>query len=125
MERITKRRFIALMRKKRAEKHLSKSPTATEMYKLFVDVLTEQIVKGNVVTLTGFGSFVLRPHRGHRISFSDNDQINDYLVVKFIASNVFSRRLRASSPNLINEIIACEAADVVEEADDAIKDNNE
>lgn len=110
MDKITKRRFIALMNEKLAQNQSAEPFTTTDMYELFMDVLTDELIKGNPIILTGFGNFELKPHRGHRIGFSDSDRIDDYLIVKFDASNVFNRRLRTSNPDLFDEIMARENA---------------
>lgn len=113
MEKITKRRFIAIINERLAKRTSASPVSATEMYDIFMDTLTDELLKGNSIILTGFGNFDLKPHRGHRIGFENKSDtpIEDYLVVKFAASNVFNRRLRHSAPELFDEIMARENAD--------------
>ena len=77
-----------------------------EMYELFMDVLTDELLKGNPVILTSFGGFDLKPHGGHRAGFRVKyaDSIDDYLTVKFETSNVFRRRLKQEGRELFDKI---------------------
>ncbi len=80
--KITKRQFIAKISKKGKCKYRE----AAEIYKLFLDTLTEEILAGNQVILNGFGVFELKPHRGHEVRFSEKTNCDEYYVLGFRAS---------------------------------------
>ncbi len=67
-------------------------------------VLTEGIVdaceKGFAVSLTGFGIFCIKKHKGHPVQFEANNGIvSDYPVFKFSASDVLNRSVREDYVN--------------------------
>lgn len=96
MDKITKRTFIELLEKKIAEMN-NDALSAEDIYELFMETLTDEILKGNNVTLTGFGNFELKPHGGHTVHFSaETKKIDSYLTLRFYPSNVFNKRLRDS-----------------------------
>ena len=97
--KITKRPFIT----KLAEKKEYSPKEASDIYELFIDTLVSEVLKGNEVMLTGFGSFSLKCHKGHPIKFikKEKSQINEYLVLKFTASNTLSKKLRKCENNKI------------------------
>ena len=92
--KITKRLFIAKIQ----EKNVCNVEDATYIYESFMNVLTDCILEGREVILTGFGNFILKPHKGHKFCFSNDDKINDYITLKFSTSNVFNRNLRCVDP---------------------------
>ena len=119
MEKITKRRFIALMDEKIA-KRTDKTPLSTrEMYEMFMDILTDELLKGNSVILTSFGGFDLKPHGGHRAGFRVKyaESIEDYLTVKFETSNVFRRRLKQEGQELFDKISSRKTKTTVDDDD--------
>lgn len=88
--KISKRPFIVALRKQgyTFEK-------ATNLYNTFMNTLIAEIMSGKEVSLTGFGSFTLKHHKGHPVSFKGSKEtVNDYLTLKFSASHTFSKRLR-------------------------------
>lgn len=56
--------------------------------------LYDQLASGNTVSLTGFGSFYLQKHKGHPVQFEGRAVIQDYIVMKFSASDVLNKRFR-------------------------------
>lgn len=107
--RITKRQFISQINKKRNEmidrkKQANQDPeiTATDIYNIFLDTLTEELFNGHTIMLKCFGVFKLKFHKGHRVQFRDNDTIDDYLKVQFVPSDVLSRQLRIIDPKTID-----------------------
>ncbi len=80
--KITKRQFIAKISKKGKCKYRE----ASEIYKLFLDTLTDEILAGNQVVLNGFGVFELKSHRGHEVRFSEKTNCDEYYVLGFRAS---------------------------------------
>lgn len=105
VKKITKRPFIASLCTKKGYD----VKEASEIYELFMDTLIEEILDGNEVTLTGFGNFILKYHKGHKIQFSQKTAIDDYLTLKFTASNILNNRLRALNPELTSKIRQHEA----------------
>ena len=96
MNKISKRAFIELLGKRLAGTDKN-ALSAEGIYDLFMETLTDEILKGNTVTLTGFGNFELKPHGGHTVHFSaDTKKIDSYLTLRFYSSNVFNKRLRDS-----------------------------
>lgn len=119
MEKITKRRFIALLDEKIANRP-EKTPVSTrEMYEMFMDILTEELLKGNSVILTSFGGFDLKPHGGHRAGFHVKyaDSIEDYLIVKFETSNVFRRRLKQAGRELFDKVSSRKTKKTIDDDD--------
>ena len=113
MERIRTGRSITptKIRKKLHQQFNSKKTdltfpvSADDMYDLFMEVLTDEIFEGNVIALRGFGVFELRLHRGHKTYFNDSkDHIDDYVMLKFAASNVINQRLRDDCQILLEKI---------------------
>lgn len=76
---------------------------AVNIYESFMKVLLDEVLKGNEVTLTGFGNFTLKYHKGHPVQFTDKDSVGGYLTLKFLPSTVLSKRLR-SNTELIEKI---------------------
>ena len=100
--KITKRQFIAKIQ----ERNVCNAEDATHIYESFMGVLTESILEGQEVILTGFGNFILKPHKGHKVCFAnEGESINDYLTLKFSTSNVFNRKLRYVEPSMIEDKI--------------------
>ncbi len=91
-KKITKRQFISKISKKGKCKYRE----AAEIYKLFLDTLTEEILAGNQVILSGFGVFELKPHRGHEVRFSEKTNCDEYYVLGFSAS----KSLKAAINNI-------------------------
>ena len=103
--KITKRPFIT----KLCEKKGYTAKEASDIYELFMDTLIEELFKGNEVTLTGFGNFALKLHKGHKIRFSQNENISEYLTLKFTASHTLNKKLREpDNQKLIKKIKAAE-----------------
>ena len=67
---------------------------AYDVYDAFMKTLVDEILSGKDVIFTGFGTFTLKPHKGHKIRFSDKESINDYLTLKFAVSNAFNKQIK-------------------------------
>lgn len=65
-------------------------------YDAILSVVERHVAKDERVSLTGFGTFYLQRHKGHPVQFEDNAVIPDYVVLKFSASDVVNKRLRAA-----------------------------
>lgn len=64
-------------------------------YNGFVDEIAAALCGGNDVALTGFGTFGLKVHKGHPVRFEARDgKVQDYIVMKFAASDVLMSRIR-------------------------------
>lgn len=66
----------------------------TKAYDAIVDGIHDQLAAGNRVSLTGFGSFYLQKHKGHPVQFDGRAVIQDYIVMKFSASDALNKRFR-------------------------------
>lgn len=110
--KVSKRLFIEKITKKK-----NCSPEeAVDIYETFMDVLTEEILKGNEIMLTGFGNFTLKYHKGHPVHFSNRrESICEYLTLRFTASNVLNSKLREPNSKLMEMIKANEAAEITKE----------
>lgn len=64
-----------------------------KVYNAIVDELQRDVGCGYEVSLTGFGVFSLKKHKGHRVQFG-NHAVEDYVNLKFSAAGVLNRKLR-------------------------------
>lgn len=65
------------------------------VYSAIVDEIRSVVCRGEDLSLTGFGSFTLKKHKGHPVQFEAKaDKVNDYVVLKFAASDVFMSDIR-------------------------------
>ena len=104
--KVTKKPFIA----KIAAKKGCDIKEATEIYQLFINTLIEEILTGNEVVLTGFGSFSAKIHRGHEVIFGGNKHMDDYITLKFKVAHTFKERLRDPNSKLLERLRKAEAA---------------
>lgn len=75
-----------------------------EVYAAVFEELTECMVAGEPVVLTGFGRFESRLHGGHRVRFG-HPPLDPYLTARFNASVPLKRRLREGGvhPEVISQ----------------------
>ena len=67
------------------------------VYDALVSKIKEIVVSGQDLSLTGFGSFTLKKHKGHPVQFEANeDSVDDYVVLKFTASDVLMNSIRTA-----------------------------
>lgn len=65
------------------------------VYVAFVEEIKNVVCHGYDLSLTGFGSFVLKKHKGHPVQFeAKTDAVKDYVVLKFAASDVIMTEIR-------------------------------
>lgn len=71
------------------------------IYDTFVNCTKDVVYSGKDLSLTGFGSFTLKLHKGHPVQFENPDEANDgrvkvgdYVVLKFTASDVLMNDVR-------------------------------
>ena len=99
--KISKLQFIRQIRNKKG----CSAREASEIYDIFMSILTEEILKGNSVSLLNFGVFSLKIHKGHPVQFAETRSLkDDYLTLKFSPSNTFVNKLRNSDSKLIDYI---------------------
>ena len=62
---------------------------------MFIAIIKDELCKGREVSISGFGSFFIRRHKGHPVQFGAKDgEIKDYPVVRFTASKVFAAYIK-------------------------------
>jgi nucleoid DNA-binding protein len=92
-----------MMKKKISKKHFLAAvahdsgmsvENMTKAWDAISNGIHDQLAAGNTVTMTGFGSFYLQNHRGHPVQFEGRAAIQDYIVMKFSASDVLNKRFR-------------------------------
>jgi len=90
-ERVSRREFLMQVSKRTG----ISVKTVTHVYDTMLDELMDTLVRGDQLTLTGFGKFYSQPHKGHRVQFAGggSEVINDYRVLKFSATRAVNRSL--------------------------------
>ena len=92
-QKINKNDFLKMISKKN---NIKKS-TVKQVYDAIIDQIKESVCEGKVISLTGFGRFSLRTHKGHHVQFeAKSEKVNDYIVLKFVASDVLMSSIRES-----------------------------
>lgn len=70
------------------------------IYDAIVDEIKAIVCNGQDLSLTGFGTFSLKKHKGHPVQFeAESDKVKDYVVLKFTASDVLMSRIRTAHLN--------------------------
>ena len=70
------------------------------VYDAIVDELKTVVCNGQDLSLTGFGTFSLKRHKGHPVQFeAKTDTVKDYVVLKFAASDVLMSKIRQAYAN--------------------------
>lgn len=65
------------------------------VYNAIVDEIRSVVCRGEDLSLTGFGSFSLKKHKGHPVQFeAKTEKVKDYVVLKFAASDVLMSKIR-------------------------------
>ena len=65
------------------------------VYTAFIEEIKNVVCNGYDLSLTRFGSFVLKKHKGHPVQFeAKTDTVKDYVVLKFAASDVLITDIR-------------------------------
>lgn len=67
----------------------------TAAYDAIIDGIKDVVSNGQSLSLTGFGVFYLHKHKGHPVQFEGREDVPDYVVFKFSASDVLNRKFRA------------------------------
>ena len=67
------------------------------IYDACVNELQQIVCDRQDLSLTGFGVFSLKKHKGHPVQFeAASDTVNDYVVLKFTASDVLMTKIRSA-----------------------------
>lgn len=65
------------------------------VYAALIEEIKNVVCHGYDLSLTGFGSFLLKKHKGHPVQFeAKTDTVKDYIVLKFAASDVLMTDIR-------------------------------
>ena len=79
------------------------SANVRTIYDMFVKCTKDVVFSGKDLSLTGFGSFTLKTHKGHPVQFENPEEekdsrgkVGDYVVLKFTASDVLMNDIRAA-----------------------------
>ena len=92
--KINKNEFL----KSVAEKTNKPVSEVRDIYDAIVDEIQVVVCAGQGLSLTGFGTFALKSHKGHPVQFeAKSDKVQDYVVLKFTASDVLMSRIRNGS----------------------------
>ena len=69
--------------------------TVKTVYTGIVDEIRTVVCNNDYLSLTGFGAFMLKSHKGHPVQFeSRTEKVQDYEVLKFAASNILMSSIR-------------------------------
>ena len=64
-------------------------------FRALMDEAVAVLCSGKDLSLTGFGTFGLKTHKGHPVRFNAGDgKVRDYVVMKFVPSDVLMSRIR-------------------------------
>ncbi len=70
-----------------------KSKDVKAVYESILDERYNALANGDDVMLYGFGSFVLKKHKGQPVQFGAPVKLDDYYVLKFDASDVMMDKI--------------------------------
>lgn len=74
--------------------------TVKSVYNAIINEIRVVICSGKDLSLTGFGTFMLKKHKGHPVQFeAKSDKVKDYVVLKFAASDVLMSHIRQDYKN--------------------------
>lgn len=91
--RVNKNEFLEII----AEKNNMTPKAVRIIYEAIVDEIKAVVCSGQDLSLTGFGTFSLKTHKGHPVQFeAESDTVKDYVVLKFAASDVLMSRIRTA-----------------------------
>lgn len=75
-------------------------PLVSQVYDSLINGIFDIVSGGDNLSLAGFGLFYLQKHKKHPVRFSsENKDIDDYLVLKFSASDAMNNRIRSVDDN--------------------------
>ena len=77
-------------------------------YDAFIDEIRDVICEGRDLSLTGFGTFSIKQHKGHPVQFhSTGGSVDDYVVLKFTASDVLMDKIRKAYSDAYSYTSGC------------------
>ena len=90
-QKVNKNEFIDIIAK---DKNMD-AGTVKTVYDAIIGTLTDIVCDGQSLSLTGFGTFSLKEHKGHPVQFeAKTESVGNYKVLKFTASDVLMSRIR-------------------------------
>jgi nucleoid DNA-binding protein len=90
-QKINKNEFLQIV----ATKNDIDPDIVKNVYSAIVSEIKDSVCSGQDVSLTGFGTFSLKKHKGHPVQFEAKvDTVTDYVVLKFTVSDVLMTRIR-------------------------------
>ncbi len=97
--KINKNEFLSMI----AKDHDMSLSDVKAFYSASIDEMLKIVSSGKELSLTGFGNFSLKQHKGHPVQFeAKSDTVSDYVVLKFTASDVLMARIRAAYADGVN-----------------------
>lgn len=89
--RVVRSEFIAAVAKRSGVP----AKVVREVYDAGIDEILAIVARGDQLVLQGFGRFYAQRHKGHPVQFfgSKDQEINDYVVLKFSAARWTNRKL--------------------------------
>lgn len=89
--KVNKSKFLAYA----AAKHQMDVADLSKVYDVIVSSISDLTSQGHELSLTGFGVFSVKVHKGHPVQFgSSQSNVKDYPVLKFSASDALNRKIR-------------------------------
>lgn len=91
VNKMNKSQFLSYV----AKKNDINSEILSQAYTAIVDGIADLTGNGRRLSLAGFGVFSAEIHKGHPVQFNPSaPHVDDYVVLKFSASDVLNRRIR-------------------------------
>lgn len=76
-----------------------------QVYAAIVDGIADLTGNGKRLSLAGFGVFSAEIHKGHPVQFNPSaPHVDDYIVLKYSASDVLNRRIRECYGNKKHDV---------------------
>lgn len=70
------------------------------IYDVILSEIEHSLLDGYQVSFVNFGRFYLTRHKGHRVQFGHDSNVEDYLVFRFHPSSTFTKRIREADRTL-------------------------
>lgn len=107
-QKINKNDFLQIV----AEKTGVSIHDVEKVYETIVEEIQNITLSGKDVSLTGFGTFSVKHHKGHPVQVDFNKErsgsktksIPDYIVFKFSASSALTSRMRSRYHNISDNV---------------------
>lgn len=99
-ERFTTQLFIARICEETGCSHKE----AADIYDIFMGILEDEVLRGNRVMLYRFGTFMLKPHKGHPPNFRREERLDDYLNLKFVPAPTIKKKLKELDSTILDKV---------------------